>query len=168
MAKIKISELAFELGCESKELIAFLQEKGIEAKRSNSSIEETDAEVAKKHFGKGAKKAETKEEPAKEEKKAKEPVKEEKAPEAKEAPAAPKKPVEGKSAEGRQTDAKPVKKPAEGAEAEIFSGSITIAVSEEDCESAILADSPLRLIPYNSLLVVLIAKRLYASYISRL
>ena len=28
MAKIKISELAFELGCESKELIAFLQEKG--------------------------------------------------------------------------------------------------------------------------------------------
>ncbi|WP_081748999.1 translation initiation factor IF-2 N-terminal domain-containing protein [Butyrivibrio sp. FCS014] len=36
MAKIKISELAFELGCESKELIAFLQENGIEAKRSNS------------------------------------------------------------------------------------------------------------------------------------
>ncbi len=51
MAKIKISDLAFELGCEGKELISFLQEKGIEAKRSNSSIEETDAEVARKHFG---------------------------------------------------------------------------------------------------------------------
>ena len=124
MAKIKISELASELGCEAKELIAFLQENGIEAKRSNSSIEEADAEVAKKHFGKGAKKAETKaEEPKKEEKKAKEPVKaEEKAPEAKEAPAAPKKPVEAKPAEAkpaeaRPADAKPVKKPAEGAEA---------------------------------------------------
>ena len=52
MAKIKISELAGELGCEAKELIAFLQEKGIEAKRSNSSIEETDADVARKNFGK--------------------------------------------------------------------------------------------------------------------
>jgi translation initiation factor IF-2 len=50
MAKIKISELAGELGCEAKELIAFLQEKGIEAKRSNSSIEETDADVARKRF----------------------------------------------------------------------------------------------------------------------
>ncbi|MBE5832683.1 MAG: translation initiation factor IF-2 [Butyrivibrio sp.] len=50
MAKIKISDLAFELGCEGKELISFLQGKGIEAKRSNSSIEEEDAEVARKHF----------------------------------------------------------------------------------------------------------------------
>ena len=32
MAKIKVSELAAELGCESKELIAFLQESGIEEK----------------------------------------------------------------------------------------------------------------------------------------
>ena len=60
MAKIKISDLAFELGCEGKELISFLQEKGIEAKRSNSSIEETDAEVARKHFGKSKAKAEEK------------------------------------------------------------------------------------------------------------
>ena len=57
MAKIKISELAGELGCEAKELIAFLQEKGIEAKRSNSSIEETDAEVARKKFGKAEEKS---------------------------------------------------------------------------------------------------------------
>ena len=120
MAKIKISELAFELGCESKELIAFLQENGIEAKRSNSSIEETDAEVAKKHFGKASKKAEPKneEEPAKKA----EPKKEEKkAPEVKEAPvakeaSAPKKEAE-KPAENRPADAKaPVKKPAEGGE----------------------------------------------------
>ncbi len=52
MAKIKISELAVELGCEAKELLTFLQEKGIEAKRSNSSIEATDAEIARGHFGK--------------------------------------------------------------------------------------------------------------------
>ena len=71
MAKIKISELANELGCEGKELIAFLQEKGIEAKRSNSSIEETDADVARKHFGKGQAKASSDEKAAKPEKKEK-------------------------------------------------------------------------------------------------
>ncbi|MBE5829253.1 MAG: translation initiation factor IF-2 [Butyrivibrio sp.] len=68
MAKIKISELASEIGCEAKELIAFLQENGIEAKRSNSSIEEADAEVARKNFGKKAAKADAAEKPAKEEK----------------------------------------------------------------------------------------------------
>ena len=57
MAKIKISDLAFELGCEGKELISFLQGKGIEAKRSNSSIEEADAEVARAHFSGSAKEA---------------------------------------------------------------------------------------------------------------
>ena len=65
MAKIKISELAGELGCEAKELIAFLQEKGIEAKRSNSSIEETDAEVARKKFGKTEEKSASAEKPKK-------------------------------------------------------------------------------------------------------
>ena len=52
MAKIKISELATELGCEGKALLSFLQEKGIEAKRSNSSIDDNEAEIARKHFGK--------------------------------------------------------------------------------------------------------------------
>lgn len=122
MAKIKISELAFELGCESKELIAFLQENGIEAKRSNSSIEETDAEVAKKHFGKTSGKedkpaksdnADKKAEPAKEEKKAPE-VKE--APAAKES-AAPRKEEAAKPSLDRPADAKaPVKKPVDGGE----------------------------------------------------
>ena len=50
MAKIKISDLAYELGCEGKELLSFLQDNGVEAKRSNSSIEEADAELARKHF----------------------------------------------------------------------------------------------------------------------
>ncbi|MBO6239270.1 MAG: translation initiation factor IF-2 [Butyrivibrio sp.] len=67
MAKIKISELASELGCDAKELISVLQEKGIEAKRSNSSIEEADAEIARKHFKGSAKKADASD---KEEKKA--------------------------------------------------------------------------------------------------
>ena len=52
MAKIKISELAIELGCDGKALLSFLQEKGIEAKRSNSSIDDNEAEIARKHFGK--------------------------------------------------------------------------------------------------------------------
>ncbi|MBE5824684.1 MAG: translation initiation factor IF-2 [Butyrivibrio sp.] len=84
MAKIKISELASEIGCEAKELIAFLQENGIEAKRSNSSIEETDADVARKKFGKKAAKADTAEKPAKEEKQKK--AKEEAEPKKEEAP----------------------------------------------------------------------------------
>ena len=50
MAKIKISDLAMELGCEGKELISYAQENGIEAKRSNSSIEEGDADKIRKHF----------------------------------------------------------------------------------------------------------------------
>ena len=53
MSKIKISELAKELGVEGKEVVSFLQEKGVEsAKRSNSSVEDEDAEIARKHFGK--------------------------------------------------------------------------------------------------------------------
>ena len=52
MAKIKISELAIELGCDGKALLSFLQEKGIEAKRSNSSIDDNEAEIARNHFGK--------------------------------------------------------------------------------------------------------------------
>ncbi len=62
MAKIKVSDLAVELGREAKELLAFLQEKGIEAKRSNSSIDETDADVVRGRFSKGS--SETKKEPA--------------------------------------------------------------------------------------------------------
>ncbi|MCR5157229.1 MAG: translation initiation factor IF-2 [Butyrivibrio sp.] len=105
MAKIKISELAGELGCESKELLSFLQDKGIEAKRSNSSIEETDADVARKHFlGNDKKSAPSVSEEKKEEAPKKEPEKE-KAPEAK--------PAQEVKSEGPKPA--PIKRP-EGAE----------------------------------------------------
>lgn len=52
MAKIKVHELAKELDKQSKELIAFLQEKGIEAKAAQSSIEDAAAELVRSHFGK--------------------------------------------------------------------------------------------------------------------
>ena len=53
MSKIKISELAKELGVEGKEVVSFLQDKGVEsAKRTTSSVEDDDAEKARKHFGK--------------------------------------------------------------------------------------------------------------------
>ncbi len=55
MAKIKISELATELGKEGKELVSYFQENGVDAKRVTSSVEEADADKARKHFG-GAKK----------------------------------------------------------------------------------------------------------------
>ncbi|MGN1148120.1 MAG: translation initiation factor IF-2 N-terminal domain-containing protein, partial [Lachnospiraceae bacterium] len=51
MAKIKIHELAKELEKQSKEIISFLQEKGIEAKAAQSAIEEDTAEMVRKHFG---------------------------------------------------------------------------------------------------------------------
>ena len=53
MAKIKVHELAKELDRQSKEVLAFLQEKGIEAKAAQSSIEETAAELVRKHFKAG-------------------------------------------------------------------------------------------------------------------
>ncbi|MBP3274153.1 MAG: translation initiation factor IF-2 N-terminal domain-containing protein, partial [Butyrivibrio sp.] len=103
MAKIKISELASEIGCEAKELIAFLQENGIEAKRSNSSIEETDAEVARKNFGKKAAKAEASEKPAKEEKPKK--AKEEAEPKKEEAPKAEAPKAEAPKSEAPKSEA---------------------------------------------------------------
>ncbi len=73
MSKIKISELAKELGVEGKEVVSFLQEKGVEsAKRSTSSVEDEDAEKARKHFGKkSSAKASKEDAAAKEEKSAK-------------------------------------------------------------------------------------------------
>ncbi len=59
MSKIKVHELAKELEKQSKEVIAFLQEKGIEVKAAQSSVEEDAAEMVRKAFG-GAKKADVK------------------------------------------------------------------------------------------------------------
>ena len=62
MAKIKVHELAKELDKQSKDILSFLQEKGIEAKVAQSSIDEEAAQMVRKAFGKGE--PEKKEEPA--------------------------------------------------------------------------------------------------------
>ena len=67
MAKIRIHELAKELEKQSKDILSFLQEKGVEAKSASSSIEEDMAETVRKAFGKSTKAETVKEKPAKEE-----------------------------------------------------------------------------------------------------
>ena len=57
MAKMKVHELAKELEIQSKDVIAFLQEKGIEVKAAQSSVEEEHVAMVKGHFGKGEAKA---------------------------------------------------------------------------------------------------------------
>ncbi len=61
MAKMKIHELAKEVEKQSKEVIAFLQEKGIEAKVAQSTIDEDAVALVRNHFGKNAEKAEVSE-----------------------------------------------------------------------------------------------------------
>ncbi len=51
MAKMKVHELAKELNISSKEVLALLQEKGIEAKAAQSSLEESSIEIVRKAFG---------------------------------------------------------------------------------------------------------------------
>ncbi|MBQ7934056.1 MAG: translation initiation factor IF-2 [Lachnospiraceae bacterium] len=75
MAKIKVHELAKELGISSKDVINVLQEKGIEAKAAQSSIEEDAVKIVKDAFGKGSNTAnmqETNKEEVKQEVKAQE------------------------------------------------------------------------------------------------
>ena len=70
MAKMKVHELAKELEIQSKEVLAFLQEKGFEVKAAQSSVEDEQIALVKGHFGKKAApapKAEVKTEPVKEE-----------------------------------------------------------------------------------------------------
>ena len=50
MAKMKVHELAKELKIESKQVIAFLQEKGVEVK-AQSAIEDNVIEQVRKAFG---------------------------------------------------------------------------------------------------------------------
>ena len=72
MAKIKIHELAKEFGVQSKEVIAFLQSKGIEAKAAQSAVEDDAAGLVRKHFGSGAPKPAAEEKESKAAPKAKE------------------------------------------------------------------------------------------------
>lgn len=59
MAKMKVHELAKELDRQSKEVIAFLQEKGMEVKAAQSSVEDDAIALAKAHFGESRKPEET-------------------------------------------------------------------------------------------------------------
>ncbi len=52
MAKMKVHELAKELDITSKDVLAFLQDKGIEAKAAQSSVEESAVEMVRKAFNK--------------------------------------------------------------------------------------------------------------------
>jgi translation initiation factor IF-2 len=54
MAKMRVHELAKELGRQNKELIAFLQDKGYEVKVSSNSIGEEEIALARKEFGAAA------------------------------------------------------------------------------------------------------------------
>ncbi|MCM1253254.1 MAG: translation initiation factor IF-2 [Clostridium sp.] len=53
MAKMKVHELAKELDIQSKEIVAFLQDKGYEVKAAQSSIEEDAIALARGQFGGG-------------------------------------------------------------------------------------------------------------------
>ena len=58
MAKIRIHELAKELDKQSKDILSYLQEKGVEVKSASSSVEEDIAENVRNAFGGKAAKTE--------------------------------------------------------------------------------------------------------------
>ena len=64
MAKIKVHELAKELELQSKDILSFLQEKGIEAKAAQSSLEEDAAALVRNSLGKNTENAKPAEEKA--------------------------------------------------------------------------------------------------------
>ena len=57
MAKQKVHELAKELEISSKDIVSFLQEKGIEAKAAQSSVDDDAALLVRRAFGRGGAKA---------------------------------------------------------------------------------------------------------------
>ncbi|MCH5250636.1 MAG: translation initiation factor IF-2 [Lachnospiraceae bacterium] len=59
MAKMKVFELAKELELQSKEIVAFLQDKGYQVKAAQSSIEDECIELVRKQFGQNSKAAES-------------------------------------------------------------------------------------------------------------
>ena len=113
MAKIKVHELAKELDKQSKDILSFLQEKGIEAKVAQSSIDDEAAQLVRNAFGKSAPKAEASEK--KEASEAKEAVKKETTAKQKPAKEDVAKEKSPKSASEKE---KPVKKSSEKAELE--------------------------------------------------
>ena len=77
MAKMKVHELAKELGIQSKDVIAFLQEKGVEVKAAASNVEEEHVLLVKKQFGAKVEEPKKAEAPKAEAPKAEAPAKEE-------------------------------------------------------------------------------------------
>ncbi len=119
MAKLKVHELAKELEKQSKEIIAFLQDKGIEGKAPASAIEDEVAEMVRKHFALPADKAEEAEEAPKADKGAKaEPVKKKKKiifvsnPGNSKMPSGQRPPASTAMKQSAKTAAKPAPKPA--------------------------------------------------------
>ena len=55
MAKMKVHELAKELGIQSKEIVTYLKEKGMDVKAAQSSIEDEAIALVRERFGKGEK-----------------------------------------------------------------------------------------------------------------
>ncbi len=86
MAKMRVHELAKECNVSSKDVMAFLAEKGVEVKTASSAVEDAAADMVLKHFGVSAKAAEAPAAEKKEEKPAEKPV--EKKPAQESAPAA--------------------------------------------------------------------------------
>ncbi len=66
MEKMKVHELAKELGIQSKDVISFLAEKGIEVKAAMSSVEDDAIAMVRDKFGKAAKPAKAENAPEKE------------------------------------------------------------------------------------------------------
>ncbi len=58
MAKIRIHELAKELDMQGKDILSFVQEKGVEARSVSSSLEDDMADTVRKRFSKGGGKQE--------------------------------------------------------------------------------------------------------------
>ena len=54
MAKMKVHELAKEVEMQSKEIIAFLQDKGYEVKAAQSAVEDDAIALVRSRFGKSA------------------------------------------------------------------------------------------------------------------
>ena len=62
MAKIKVHELAKELGINSKDIIETLADTDFAVKAAQSNVEDAAQDIVRKKFGKGAAKAEEKKE----------------------------------------------------------------------------------------------------------
>ncbi|MCH5263033.1 MAG: translation initiation factor IF-2 [Lachnospiraceae bacterium] len=126
MAKMKVHELAKELDKQSKELVAFLQDKGYEVKAAQSSIEDDAIALVREHFGGGAKetkapktaKTEAEKEPKSASKSEAGAAEAKAAPKSEPAATAPKTKEESKAPAAKDAVEKPKAAPADGSKPE--------------------------------------------------